>query len=336
MRHSRNPASRHSAANYARENHESLISRTTFPRRMIGCPARIGVLLITITFRVCGVAVTADDDAVRNTEPGGILRIEIVMPGLILIDGSETRMLDVADSVRSRVDRDHVTDVWITAEKDVPYRFVTDVGGAASLDGEVALRIRVRGNNAPRRHAKKQRYVRRREHDPNGIGKFYMGREIARVMGFGFNGDGARWLERTEREEEERLTLLVRSLELRPGMVVADVGAGSGVISMLMAERILPAGYVIAVDVQDEMLLRLKKNIRVKGLRNIIPIKGSQTSPSLAPASVDLIIMVDVYHEFETRRSHCIRGVPHGRSGCPHQARAQDERSPGEEGGGPT
>ena len=75
------------------------------------------------------------------------------------------------------------------------------------------------------------RYSWRENHDPNGIGKFYMGREIAHVMGFA----GARWLERTEREDEERLTLLVRSLKLKPGMIVADIGAGSGVISMLMA-----------------------------------------------------------------------------------------------------
>ncbi|MEQ9406676.1 MAG: class I SAM-dependent methyltransferase [Fuerstiella sp.] len=139
------------------------------------------------------------------------------------------------------------------------------------------------------------RYEWRADHDPNGIGKFYMGREIAHVMGFA----GALWLERDTREEEERLTLLVKSLKPQPGDIVADIGAGSGVISMLMAEQVLPSGYVIAVDVQDEMLLRLQDNVRKKGVTNVVPIKGSQKSSSLAPESVDLAIMVDVYHEFE-------------------------------------
>ncbi|MEZ6126513.1 MAG: methyltransferase domain-containing protein [Planctomycetaceae bacterium] len=140
-----------------------------------------------------------------------------------------------------------------------------------------------------------ERYEWKADHDPNGIGKFYMGREIAHVMGFA----GAIWLERDSREEEERLTLLVRSLKLKPGDVVADIGAGSGVISGLMAERVLPNGYIVAVDVQDEMLLRLQKNVRAKGLSNVVPIKGTQQSSSLAPESIDLAIMVDVYHEFE-------------------------------------
>lgn len=139
------------------------------------------------------------------------------------------------------------------------------------------------------------RYTFQADHDVNGIGKFYKGREIAHVMGYA----GAIWLERDTREEEERLTLMVKSLNLKPGDVVADIGAGSGVISALMAERVLPDGYIVAVDVQDEMLLRLQENARSKGLTNIVPIKGSQKSASLAPQSVDLAIMVDVYHEFE-------------------------------------
>tara|TARA_R110002072_G_scaffold303069_2_gene492764 strand:+ start:121684 stop:122442 length:759 start_codon:yes stop_codon:yes gene_type:complete len=139
------------------------------------------------------------------------------------------------------------------------------------------------------------RYSWRENHDPNGIGKFYMGREIAHVMGFA----GARWLERTEREDEERLTLLVRSLKLKPGMIVADIGAGSGVISMLMAEQLLPDGKVMAVDIQQEMLNRLADNCKKRGVTNVIPVKGEAKSPNLKPGSVDLIILVDVYHEFE-------------------------------------
>lgn len=139
------------------------------------------------------------------------------------------------------------------------------------------------------------RYTWRQNHDPNGIGKFYMGREIAHVMGF----TGARWLERSEREEEERLTLLVRSLKLKPGMIVADIGAGSGVISMLMADRILPDGKVMAVDIQQEMLDRLVVNCKKRGVTNVVPVKGTAKSPKLKPGSVDLIILVDVYHEFE-------------------------------------
>jgi len=139
------------------------------------------------------------------------------------------------------------------------------------------------------------RYETRRIHDPNGIGKFYMDREIAHVMGFA----GAAWLERSTREEEERLTLLIRSLRLKPGDVVADIGAGSGVISILMAESILPGGRVLAVDVQQEMLDRLKAYCSRLGVENVEPIRGSEKRSGLKPASVDLAIMVDVYHEFE-------------------------------------
>ncbi|MBL8811864.1 MAG: class I SAM-dependent methyltransferase [Planctomycetaceae bacterium] len=139
------------------------------------------------------------------------------------------------------------------------------------------------------------RYEMRGDHDPNGIGKFYMGREIAYVMGFA----GASWLERSNREEEERITLLIRSLNLKPGQVVADIGAGSGVISFLMAEQVLPDGKVMAVDVQQEMLDRLKKFSETLGVTNVVPVKGTQTSTGLEPGSIDLAIMVDVYHEFE-------------------------------------
>ncbi|MCA9025435.1 MAG: methyltransferase domain-containing protein [Planctomycetaceae bacterium] len=139
------------------------------------------------------------------------------------------------------------------------------------------------------------RYTFRELHDPNGIGKFYLGREIARVMGH----QGINWLERPEREREEGLSLLVESLKLKPGMVVADIGAGSGVISTLIAEEVGPEGTVLAVDIQQEMLDALAAKCKRLGIENVEPILGNTKSPSLNPGTVDLVIMVDVYHEFD-------------------------------------
>ncbi|MBR9800753.1 class I SAM-dependent methyltransferase, partial [bacterium] len=139
------------------------------------------------------------------------------------------------------------------------------------------------------------RYEFRSEHDPNGIGKFYLGREISHVMGH----QAARWLERPEREEEERLSLLIDLLELKPGMVVADIGAGSGVLTFLMAPQVAPEGKVIAVDIQEEMLVRLQNRLSRRDIRNVDMLLGEPKSPRLEPESVDLVLMVDVYHEFE-------------------------------------
>ena len=140
-----------------------------------------------------------------------------------------------------------------------------------------------------------ERYTFRRIHDRNGIGKFYMGREIARVMGH----QGIRWLERANRDEEEGLTLLVDCLGLHAGMTVADIGAGSGVISTLIAKRITPEGTVLAVDIQPEMLEALAVKCKGRGITNVKGILGTNKSPRLEPESVDLAIMVDVYHEFD-------------------------------------
>jgi ubiquinone/menaquinone biosynthesis C-methylase UbiE len=148
---------------------------------------------------------------------------------------------------------------------------------------------------APEKSDDSERYEFREEHDLNGIGKFYFGREIAMVMGH----QGIRWLEREEREEEEKLTLMVESLGLEPGMVVADIGAGSGVISAMIADRIGPDGTVLAVDIQQEMLDALAERCKKSGIANIKGILGTVQSPELEPASVDLAIMVDVYHEFD-------------------------------------
>ncbi len=139
------------------------------------------------------------------------------------------------------------------------------------------------------------RYTFRELHDPNGIGKFYMGREIAQVMGH----QGINWLERPEREREEGLSLLIEALKLKPGMVVADIGAGSGVISTLIAEAVGPQGTVLAVDIQQEMLDALAAKCKTLGIENIEPVLGDTRSPQLKPDTVDLVIMVDVYHEFD-------------------------------------
>jgi ubiquinone/menaquinone biosynthesis C-methylase UbiE len=139
------------------------------------------------------------------------------------------------------------------------------------------------------------RYEFREEHDPNGIGKFYLGREIAMVMGH----QGIAWLERTNREEEEHLSELIKLLDLKPGMVVADIGAGSGVIAAMMSPKVKPDGEILAVDIQQEMLDALAAKCKLMEIDNITPVLGTIQSPRLEPNSVDLVIMVDVYHEFD-------------------------------------
>ena len=163
------------------------------------------------------------------------------------------------------------------------------------LTAGLTLPVRGRAEDAPTDPTSGGRYELRELHDPNGIGKFYLGREIAHVMGH----QGISWLERPEREEEEGLTQLVEALDLQPGQSVADIGAGSGVISLKLSEKVGAKGTVLAVDIQQEMLDALAVNCKKKGLTNIEPVLGTTTSPNLKPGSVDLVIMVDVYHEFD-------------------------------------
>jgi ubiquinone/menaquinone biosynthesis C-methylase UbiE len=119
------------------------------------------------------------------------------------------------------------------------------------------------------------------------------GRKIAGVMGVG----GADWLERHERESEERPTKALDALGLKPGMVVADVGAGTGFMSLRMAERVGPSGKVYANDIQPEMLRLLRQNAAKANIGNIETVLGSESDPKLPTGALDLILMVDVYHE---------------------------------------
>ena len=130
---------------------------------------------------------------------------------------------------------------------------------------------------------------------PDGIGKTYMGREIARVMGF----QGASWLERKEREAEERPDLLIAGLGLKPGMMVADIGAGTGYHVRRIARLVAPGGHVHAVDAQPEMIALLCASVARKGLGNVTPVLAAPADARLPAGAIDLAVMVDVYHEFE-------------------------------------
>jgi ubiquinone/menaquinone biosynthesis C-methylase UbiE len=138
------------------------------------------------------------------------------------------------------------------------------------------------------------RYVFREEHSRDGIGKFYMGREIAHVMGH----QAADWLERPEREEEEKTDLMIKSLPVRPGDVVADIGAGSGYFEPRLSKMVGPKGSVLAVDIQPEMLELLTNKMAAAKITNVKTVLGTIDNPKLPSSTVDLVLMVDVYHEF--------------------------------------
>lgn len=120
------------------------------------------------------------------------------------------------------------------------------------------------------------------------------GRVFAGVMG----AAGAPWLERAERENEERPRLAVKLLELKPGMAVADIGAGSGYYTELLAKAVGPSGMVYASDIQPEMIRLLEERIRRRKLGNVRTVLGAEADPRLPPQALDLVLLVDVYHEF--------------------------------------
>lgn len=129
---------------------------------------------------------------------------------------------------------------------------------------------------------------------PDGTGKWYMGREIAAVMG----AAGAEWLERNSRNAEENTAAAIEQLPILSNSAVADIGAGTGYYAFRIAQ-VVPAGKVYAVEVQDNFVRYL--NVRKKSLnaQNVEVVKGGTQSPNLPDSSIDLAIMVDVYHELE-------------------------------------
>ena len=123
--------------------------------------------------------------------------------------------------------------------------------------------------------------------------KWYMGREIARVMGF----QGIGWLERSSREKEENVSTLIQNMKIESNDIIADIGAGSGYHSFRMAP-LAKNGVVYAVDIQSEMLAAINRRIELNKIKNIKTILGNEKSIQLPNNSVDKILMVDVYHEF--------------------------------------
>jgi tRNA A58 N-methylase Trm61 len=120
------------------------------------------------------------------------------------------------------------------------------------------------------------------------------GRKIAGVMGM----SGADWLTRPERESEEEPDRALDALRLKPGMVVADIGAGVGYMSLRMAKRVGPSGKVYANDLQPEMLAKLRENAAKGQINNVVTVLGDVADPKLPPNTMDLVLLVDVYHEF--------------------------------------
>jgi len=131
----------------------------------------------------------------------------------------------------------------------------------------------------------------------DGIGKVYMGREIANVMGH----LAAWWLDRPTREQEEQPQKVIEAMQLNGDEVVADIGAGTGYFSFRIAP-LLPKGKVLAEDIQPQMLAIIRKRSKEKGIENVEPVLGTVTDPKLPAAGVDVVLFVDAYHEFDHPR----------------------------------
>ena len=133
---------------------------------------------------------------------------------------------------------------------------------------------------------------------PDGIGKSYCERQISKVMGW----QGAPWLERPQRLQEERTDLLIQQLNLKPGMVVGDIGAGTGHIAQMMAEKIGPNGVAWVVDIQPQMIKMLQKKAESLPKGRLQIRQSGEKNLNLPDRILDVAIMVDVYHELEYPR----------------------------------
>jgi len=129
---------------------------------------------------------------------------------------------------------------------------------------------------------------------PGGTGKFYMGREIAHVVG----PSSSKWLNRESRPQEEKTHLAIDKINIPPTGVIADIGAGTGYYTFKLVPKV-PEGKVYAVEIQDEMIAFIKERKQKENNTNIEVIKGDSLSPNLPDNSIDLAVMVDVYHELE-------------------------------------
>jgi ubiquinone/menaquinone biosynthesis C-methylase UbiE len=141
----------------------------------------------------------------------------------------------------------------------------------------------------------------------------------------------ADWLERPEREAEEKPDLLLKALKLKSGDAVADIGAGTGYYSWRMAKEVGEKGLVYAVDIQEEMLDLLASKMAERKIANVKGVLGTVTDPKLPAQAVDLVLMVDVYHEFdhpfEMMRAICQALKPGGRVAFV-EFRAEDPKVP--------
>ncbi|HEX3872226.1 MAG TPA: class I SAM-dependent methyltransferase, partial [Pirellulales bacterium] len=124
--------------------------------------------------------------------------------------------------------------------------------------------------------------------------KFYQGREIAPTMTY----HGADWLVRDSRQQEENCEAMLKALHIEPGQTVCDMGCGNGFYTIPMSRLVGPEGRILAVDVQSEMLTMLRARLRHENIKNVRPIQGLLWDPRLPDGEVDLILLVDVYHEF--------------------------------------